>query len=165
MLLENSWLVVSLVLTHAENCFCYLVWSELASNRWWSVICLIQLPLVPWFSVPWPLRNRPLRLILCFAGVGTLLRMISSRPNDFWSRIQQNQRIKSFDCSSCIQTELRHIGNFRLQIWKILRSRSHFIFFFTWRKLNKQKNTLESPPNLVFPIFNLLALSASLISN
>ena len=141
VLLENSWFVVTLVLSHAEVRLCRFVWSELISNRWRCIVCLAQLPFVLWLSIPWPFRNWPLRLVLCFARVRTFLWMVCTRPYDFWGGIQQNKRIKAFYSPPRVKTVLRHVRNLRLETGTILRTGRHFIFLFTRRKLNKQKST------------------------
>ncbi len=162
---DSSSTIISLILSNTEMRLAWLVGSILSSYRRWSVIGLIQLPLVFWLTISWALGYRPLRLVLCFACVWAFLWMISSWTYNFRCWIQQNQWIESFNSSSRIKTELRCVRNFRLNVWIVLRPWCHFVFLLSRWKLNKKQITLESPPNLVFPIFNLLALSASFVSN
>lgn len=162
---ENSSLVVALLLAYTVQWLRGFVWSRLAADRTSCVVSLIQLPTILMRWISWPLGNWPMRLFLVDTGVWAFLRMVGAWANNLWSGIQLYKRVKSFDSPSGIQTVLWLIGNLWLKVGNIFRPRSHFVFLLVRRKLNKSAFTLESPPNLVFPTCCLLERSASFISS
>lgn len=163
--LEYSWFVVSLLFPYTIQGLRRLIWSFLGSNWRSGVICLVQLSSILMAGVTRTLWHWPMRLVLINTSEWALFGMVWARANDLRSGVKFNKWIESLDSSSSIQAILRLIWYFWSEIGGILRSWGHFVLFLLGRELHDFRNTLESPPKRVFPLWTLRTLSASLMSS
>lgn len=130
MRFKYSGLLISILFTHTKERHWFFVRSCLDTYWFSCIIGLVQLPSVLVSRISWTFWNRPMWLILIDTSVWTLLWMVRTRSHDFWCWVQFNKWIKSFDCSSGIQTIKRLIRNLRFYWWHVLRSWRHFVLFF-----------------------------------
>lgn len=112
------------------------------------------MPFLTQWRFPWALWNRPVRHCLLITCVVWILGMIRPRTNNFRSWVHKNQRIKSFNCSSSIQTKLW--WSFRLWMYSriILRSWSHLVFFL----INRKSRSTSKSSTTKIPSSNFISL-------
>jgi len=165
MWLEYSWFIVSLLFSYTIQRLRRLIWSFLGSNGRSGVICLVQLSSILMGGVTRTLWHWPMRLVLVNTSQCALFGMVWARANDLRSGVKLNKWVQSLYSSSSVQAILRLIRYFWSEIGGILRSWGHFVLFLLRRELHDFRNTLESPPKRVFPLWSLRTLSASLISS
>lgn len=163
--LEDTRFVISLLFSYTKQ----RLWSFIGSNlrpHWRGcIVCLVKLGsvLVSW--IPWSFWQGPMRFILIYTGIWALFGVVRSRTYDLWCWVELDKGVKSFNSSPSVQTILGLFGNLGSEVGGVFGARGHFVLLLVRGELNKGWGTLESPPNLVFPLCCLLPLSASLMSS
>lgn len=126
--------------THAEVRLWRLLWSSLVSDRRSCIVGLVKLPSIFVTGVPRTLGDGPMGQVLLLTRVRAVLRVVGTRADDFWSRNEQNKRVKTLDSSPSIKTELRRSHGFWLDCGIILWARSHLILLLVdWKPWGSSK--------------------------
>lgn len=104
MRFKYSRLLISILFAHTIERHWSFVRSCLHSYWFSWIVGLVQLPSVLVSRISWTFWNRPMRFIFIDTSIWALLWMVRTGSHDFWCWVKFDKWIKSFDCSSSVQT-------------------------------------------------------------